>query len=270
MLLNFMIKYKDYKAQRMRNLNPNTYIYKYIPLKYLLLMLENKKLRVDKVSTWEDPYENFFMKEEFYTYASFYQKDISISTEEISKRIYGQSWTLEEESDAMWRIYSCDYCKKCNLEDRKPNLEERAVKVKVKIDSLFSLVYTDDHCMATTSIGEVQYKTVKEIDEWRTNLKNVSIEFPKLSEECLFIKRDSFQHEKEVRIIISEATDKPAKDFLEFDISDIGIFEEYILDPRLNQEDIDSTIKLISDCGVDKTLIKRSILYDFLPQTIKL
>ena len=63
-----------YRTQKMRGLNPNTYVYKYIRLEYLLSMLKDQKLRVDKVSTWEDPYENFFMKEDFYTYASFYKK----------------------------------------------------------------------------------------------------------------------------------------------------------------------------------------------------
>ena len=260
-----MIEYECYKTRRMRGLNPDTYVYKYIRLEYLLSMLRNKKLRVDKVSKWKDPYENFFVKEEFCTYNSFYQRDITISTEEISKRIYGQSWTLKEESDAMWRIYSI------YSEDKKFNLDEMAIKIKVQVRNLFDLVYTEDSCMATTSIGEVQYKTTKEIEEWRNNLRCAKIDFLKFSEECLFMKRDSFQHEEEVRIIISECTEKIAQEFLEFEIPNIGIFEEYILDPRLNnQEDIDNVVKLISECGVEKSLISRSSLYDFFPKKIKL
>lgn len=258
-----MVDYQYFRTQKMRGINPDSYVYKYIRLEYLLSMLKNKKLRVDKVSTWEDPYENFFMKEDFYTYAPFYKKNIPVSTEEISKRLYGQSWTLKEESDAMWRIYS----------SKEGGIEKKAVKVKVNVDSLFDLVYTGDHCMATTSIGKIQYKTANEIEEWRNNLdkKYPPIDFHKFSEECLFMKRDSFQHEEEVRIIISEDTDKPVKDFLEFDIPNIEIFEEFILDPRLiNQEDINKAIQLISDCGVEKGLIKRSILYDFVPKSIKL
>lgn len=258
-----MMDYQYFRTQKMRGINPDTYVYKYIRLEYLLSMLKSKKIRVEQVSTWEDPYENFFMKENFYTYASFYEKNVPVSTEEILKRLYGQSWTLKEESDAMWRIYS----------SKEGGIEKKAVKVKVNVDSLFSLVYTDDHCMATTSIGEIQYKTANEIEEWRNSLigeEQRSIDFPKLSEECLFLKRDSFQHEKEVRIIIYEDTGKPVKDFLEFEIPDIGIFEEYTLDPRLDQSDIDSTIKLISDCGVEESKIIRSTLYDFLPKPIKL
>ena len=40
-------------------------IYKYFPLKYLTPLLQNKLLRVDHTSKWEDVYENFFLKNEF-------------------------------------------------------------------------------------------------------------------------------------------------------------------------------------------------------------
>ena len=69
-----MVDYQYFRTQKMRGINPDSYVYKYIRLEYLLSMLKNKKLRVDKVSTWEDPYENFFIKEDFYTYAPFYKK----------------------------------------------------------------------------------------------------------------------------------------------------------------------------------------------------
>ena len=61
----FMEDFDFYRKKRMNNLDGQAYVYKYIPLKYLLSMLKNKKLRIDKITTWEDPYENFFLKEEF-------------------------------------------------------------------------------------------------------------------------------------------------------------------------------------------------------------
>jgi hypothetical protein len=223
-------------------------------------MLQEKKLRINQVKTWEDPYENFFMKEEFYAYAPHYQKNIPISTEEISERLYGQSWTLNEESDAMWRIYS----------SKEATFMDKAVKVKVKIDSLFSLVYTEDSCMATTSIGQVNYLTAQEIEKWRNNCEEKGFAFPQASKECLFMKRDSFQHEREVRIIVSQASDQPIKEFLEFDIQDISIFEEYVLDPRLEQDDIQSSTEEIVKCGVETDRIRKSNLYEFVPIKINL
>ena len=40
-------------------------IFKYIPLKYLIKMLDDDTLYVNKVATWDDVYENFFLKQRF-------------------------------------------------------------------------------------------------------------------------------------------------------------------------------------------------------------
>lgn len=40
-------------------------IFKYIPLKYLIKMLDDDTLYVNKVATWDDVYENFFLKQTF-------------------------------------------------------------------------------------------------------------------------------------------------------------------------------------------------------------
>lgn len=113
---------EEYRRKKMNGLNGQDYVYKYIKLKHLIPLVENKKLRIDKVSEWDDPYENFFLKSYFYTYASFYERIVQVSTDEIRNRTYGQSWTMIEESDAMWRIYS-----------NKDDIENIAVKVKIKV-----------------------------------------------------------------------------------------------------------------------------------------
>lgn len=253
---------KYYRAERIRGLDPDAYIYKYMRLGYLLSMLQGRKLRINKVKTWEDPYENFFLKEGFFFASPEDKKNIQMHTDDVSERVYGQSWTLKEESDAMWRIYS----------NRKGNVEEKAVKIKVKVDSLFSLVYTEDSCMATTSIGAVKYLTAEAFDGTRKELANcISVlNFGKVIEDCLYMKRDSFGHEEEVRIIISHDTAQEKEEFLEFDIPDISIFEEYVLDPRLDDNELAASIKLITECGVEEEKIRRSDLYDFVPKPINL
>ncbi len=76
-------------------------MYKYIPLKYVLNMLDTKAIRFDNIMKWEDVYENFVDKEDIYL--------INSKCNDIPHSIYfGQSWTVQEESDAMWRIYSPD------------------------------------------------------------------------------------------------------------------------------------------------------------------
>jgi hypothetical protein len=251
-----------FKREKMNGLNGQDYVYKYIPLKYLIPLVVNKKLRIDKVAKWEDPYENFFLKSYFYTYASFYKQIVQVSTDEIRNRTYGQSWTMIEESDAMWRIYS-----------NKDDIENIAVKVKIKIDNLFNIVYTSDECMATTSIGPVNYKTNLDIINWLGNLKNteyLGLEIPKYAKESLFIKRTPFAHEKEVRIIISKDTQTPAEEFLLYDIPDLNVIEDFTLDPRLNEEDEVQITQKLEDIGVDRHKIKKSSLYEFTPVDLRI
>ena len=119
--------------------------------------------------------------------------------------------------------------------------------------------------MATTSIDCVKYKTDEEIFNWMQSLKNIGSNFPKYAEQCLFIKRKPFEHESEVRIIISKDTQKPAESFIEYDIPDIDYIEEFVLDPRLNEERVQEINQQLCDVGVNMDKIKKSKLYEFAP-----
>lgn len=257
----FMDDFDFFRKKRMYNLDGQTYVYKYIPLKYLISMLKNKKLRIDKITTWEDPYENFFLKEEFYTSNHIY-KTIPIGTSEVSERIYGQSWTLKEESDAMWRIYSNINQGICNI----------AVKLKIKVDDLFSLVYTDNSCMATTSIGSVEYKSKGEFNASRNGLaKDASItDITNLIQSCLYIKRDSFSHEEEVRIIVSNDTGTKKLDFLEYDMPNLNVFTELVLDPRVTEEQEKNILEILKKAGMSKEVVRKSDLYVFTPLKVRI
>lgn len=246
-----------FRDKHLRGICKDDYVYKYIPFKYLKAMLQSRTLRINKVLTWEDPYENFFSKSDFNTYSPFYNQNIPVPTQNLIDRIYGQSWTSLEESDAMWRIYS-------NVKD----LDFIAIRLKIKVDNLFNIVYTDDDCMATTSIGRVNYKTDEEIKQWLDNIKynpDIILDFHEYVEDCLFIKREPFSHEEEVRIIICNGTSGTAKDFLEFDIKDLSVFEEFVIEPRLEQDCVELITQRIEKLGINRSKIRKSKLYDFQP-----
>ena len=252
-----MIKHMDsFRDKHLRGICKDDYVYKYIPFKYLKAMLQSRTLRINKVSTWEDPYENFFLKSDFNTFSPFYKQYISFDTQNLIDRTYGQSWTFLEESDAMWRIYS-------NVKD----LDFIAIRLKIKVNNLFNIVYTNNNCMLTTSIGKIDYKTDEEIKQWLDRKDNAGItpNFHKYVEDCLFIKREPFSHEKEVRIIICNGTSGTAKDFLEFDIKDLSIFEEFVIEPRLEQDCVELITHRIEKLGIDRSKIRKSKLYDFQP-----
>ena len=76
-------------------------IYQILPLKYAKLILTNKELRFNNVfKYWDDPYELFLFKQ------NIYFEGTPHIMKDIEKSNYGQCWSLNKDTDAMWRIYS--------------------------------------------------------------------------------------------------------------------------------------------------------------------
>jgi len=83
-------------------LTPETTVYRYLPFESFVAFVEAGRTVLTNINLWDDQWEAILAKvptvndkgeNEFPGY-SFHQD------------IFGQSWTLPEESDAMWRIYS--------------------------------------------------------------------------------------------------------------------------------------------------------------------
>lgn len=206
-----------FKQQKVLNgLDLDKPIYKYIPLKYVLQMLKTKQLYMSKVKDWEDTYENFYLKQDFRV------KGMMLRADHLANQVYGQSWTLQNESDAMWRIYS-------NIK----KINDVAIKVKTTSRKLFDAIYTDDACMATTSIGLVQYLYKNELNKWLKSLNLTGAQdFGKHVVPSMYMKRKPFAHEMEVRPIVF--LDHDAGPGLFYDIDPNLLFDEYVIDPRLD------------------------------------
>src|SRR5208337_1102621 len=80
-------------------------IYRVFPIRWFRDMVETKTMGLARPSRWDDPFENFYLK-----------CKVRLATGEIgslkliASKWYGQCWTKNRESDAMWRIYSPDKC----------------------------------------------------------------------------------------------------------------------------------------------------------------
>ena len=86
------------------NIDPNLSLYRYMSLAQFLSIVENNKIFMNKVKSWEDPWEG-----------PDDQIPVQLENEKIEQHdsfltatTVGQCWTYEKDSDAMWRIYSPD------------------------------------------------------------------------------------------------------------------------------------------------------------------
>lgn len=234
-----------------------TPLYKYFSIENLSYLLKARKLFIDKIEKWDDCYENFFLKCQFSIDGRY------VDAKSLIPGIFGQSWTMKQESDAMWRIYSGN---------------KTGVKIKTNALKLFKVLYVDDECMANTWFGNVKYDTMKNFQTYIEGLisKQSSTEvFQFILPETEFMKRTEFDHEGEFRIVVMLDSNQTKQyqqyERLAYNIIDIDNFiEEICLDPRLTDTEFDSQKQQLENLGVDKNKIVKSKLYDFTPFPISL
>lgn len=254
--------YPKYIKDHMLHMNLNNLndlseipLYKYFSIENLEHLIKNSCLFIDKINeSWEDCYENFFLK------CNFMINDTLSSGDKLISGIFGQSWTTKEESDAMWRIYS---------------KEKTGIKIKTNAFKLFKALYIDDSCMANTWFGKVEYNTM---DNFKTNLdslistNNSSDVFQQILPKTEFMKRNEFEHEAEFRVIIMLDSEqlKGYKQYkrLAYHI-DENFIEEFCLDPRLSEEKFQQYKDKLINLGIKSEIIQ-SKLYNFEPYTFNL
>lgn len=233
----------------------NLHIYKYININNLRFWLQSKRLFWDRVSdSWEDPYENYFLKENFVL-----PDGTPVDASNNIPGVFGQSWTIREETDAMWRIYS--------KEDIDNPRTFYGVRIETTARKLLNVVYVGNASMANTWIGKVRYLSETEINQ---TLDGGVSRFNDTLADSFFNKRNEFDHEWEFRAVTLLDTNTINNTIrykrIAFDIADMDDFiESYILDPRLS----DDKYKLMCDqlvaLGVNPSKIRKSSLYHFDP-----
>lgn len=166
------------------------------------------------------------------------------------KNIYGQCWTLNDETDAMWRIYSKD----CT-----------GVKVKTTIRKLFESFV--ESCQAFQNqycyIGKVNYHTRPDFNNLVSKFEETDGWSPTgiLEAQTFLHKREAFSHENEIRLNSFHWEKNPSSKSFKYECKPNSLFSEIVLDPRLEQEEVITIVEKLSKMGIKKELISQSDLY---------
>ena len=226
-------------------------IHKYIPLRFLLVLLREQKLIFRQVSSWEDPYENFFLKQHFVQPG---HRDPFVSVENLTKGLYGMSWTLQEETDSLWRIYSPD---------------KMSVRISSTVEKLVETVCSEDDKWDVW-VNAVQYKTYEEITEWLGQIKTIKErgQFVEKMNESFFIKRKAFEAEKEYRLVVNYA--EKIRPTVCFNCDPQKLITDILVDPRVNVYEFEAVKASLLYFGVKEERIRKSELYSFQPQKVEM
>jgi len=233
------------KAMRSR------YIYRIVSVERLFELFENRQNVLVKPKKWDDPFENFIlrarMKLQTGQFAQFSFHD----------QFYGQCWTLQTASDAMWRIYSPD---------------RSAVRIRSTIRTVAeSLSLTlGDRAQIQAFIGKVRYLPSKRLSAFASSW------FPgtqrlrsRVSAETLLVKRPAFKHEREVRLLyFQHNTADTVGDLCWYNVNPHAFIDQIMIDPRMPEPDVNTLKKRIQDRTGFRGPILRSLLYAAPPALI--
>ena len=215
-------------------------IYRIMSIERLKQVLRDREISLVKPKKWDDPFENALLKSSFSMSSgektSFLAKD----------SVYGQCWTFNRETDAMWRIYSYDI---------------DGVRVTSTPRKLWNALKNSDPKYANIRafIGKVTYlkKTslltrLGQIDILNSNGSGIA--------ESLLFKRNEFRHEAEVRLIYCGSDGNCSSDYYQVPIDPNLLFDKIFFDPRMDLASYKSEKTLIKKLGY-KGLINKSALY---------
>ncbi|MBS1611414.1 MAG: DUF2971 domain-containing protein [Bacteroidetes bacterium] len=224
-------------------------IYRIFTFERLKQIFSSNALCLVRPSMWDDPFENWLLR------SKFILDDNSEAYFLSNDSFVGQCWSLLEESDAMWRIYSP--CK-------------GGIKVKTTIRKLLlSLINNgieDRENEYSKFIAKVKYLNVDAIkqefqynaDEYiRTNIGQAKTHS---------FKRSEFAHENEVRLLFKKENGV-ANGLYNLSISPNELFDEIVIDPRCKE--IIEVEKQILELGYEGP-VTQSSLYKFMDIEVKI
>lgn len=194
------ISMKNTGIQLDPSLQDDTKLYRYITVSQFISMIENEQIYLTNIQLWEDIWELPTQR---------------LNYKEQLPTLFGQCWSLEGISDALWRIYS-------------PMNEGILIQTSVAKIKSFSEI----------QIGLVApvlyYHNLEEVAEIIKNNKG----YHRLFTQGL-LKRKAFQHEQEVRVITSNdskciSTRAQDNRRIYIQINPRELIEDIVIDPRAN------------------------------------
>lgn len=250
-------------------------LYKYISFSRFIEMIELERLYLTNITLWEDPYESYPIIKSFGDRIPGLVPQIMsgnlVSAIQCStlKSLYAQSWTYDnEESDAMWRIYSQD------------KLGVRiAIQLKDILLNIKEAVFKKNSEDIIINHYKVKYREKFDVKKYMTAGGKGTVFTDK---DIYGLKRIAFEHEKEYRISCSLPINKIFKNEYYHDIEKLAkelnnietppvihyhlplnILKEVLLDPRAPKSHEETFMEYCNKRNFrqKKIVFKKSILY---------
>ena len=227
-------------------------VYRIYALDRFETLLANKLDAVVTPTKWADPFEDFFLER---TEVMDQVSGTTVPLRNLAGDWHGQCWSLNEDTDAMWRIYSPD-----------PNTMP-GVKVRTTVQKVFNNLKASGSTIPYLQffVGKVDYASETDIRQFMGKLTFSDIAMGGQGDrfaDLLCIKRTAFEHEAEIRLLFQDIEPRRGSNgVFQFPLDANLVFEDVVLDPRLNDADAAALNPKLENAGCTLP-ISRSPLYE--------
>ncbi|WP_296201786.1 hypothetical protein [uncultured Hyphomicrobium sp.] len=240
---------------RLENADLDQFIYRIYPLDRFKTLLTSKEDALVNPTRWQDPFEDFFLER---TRVMDDLTGAPIPLKNLAEDWYGQCWSFNRDTDAMWRIYSPD----------------PTVAVGVKARTTIRKLFENISAIGSPSpelqffVGRVAYLEENQITSMMNELTFADVAIGGQGDrfaDLLCMKRTAFQHESELRLLFQdvEFPNQPKRGVagvFRYPLDAATVFEEVVLDPRLEDPDVTRITQELRAAGCTIS-INRSPLY---------
>jgi len=220
----------------------NQPIYRIIPCRIFEEMLIEQKNYLRKPKKWNDPFENFILN------ATGVLPDGEEATFSFRDSQYGQCWSLDKDSEAVWRVFCPD---------------GKGVQLETTVNKLYKSLSEQTDTLSSF-IGKVSYHKK---DTLLKKGKTIYLTSDGIGiASTLLFKRIEFSYEKEIRLIYMRNNNKNAQnicwgDTISYPIVPNDLFNQVVLDPRMNDCEFQEWKMKFKELRMEETKIIQSDLY---------
>jgi hypothetical protein len=215
-------------------------VYRYMKLGKFFKLFNERQNVLSLPSKWDDPFENFILNAKV--------KGSDENLLEFRNHVYGQCWTVERRSDALWQIF-------CG---RGEGVRIRSTLRKLGATFSRNLSHTERH---HAFLGKVKYLSDKRLYRTARSIFVNGVD-PGRVARSLLIKRNVFRHEAEVRLVCRVTSGEPAKDGLfPYPVDPHELIDQVMIDPRFKPAEASELKRKIKDRTGYKGDLWYSLLY---------
>jgi len=235
-----------------KQLQLRPYLHRIELLDRFFQILDNKEIVMVQPKCWTDPMENIIFNARIIKNGMPFKHP-------AKDKIYGQCWSYDEDSYALWQIYTI------KPDDNGITQRHPGVRITTHLDRLNQL---SDNNNGDFYYGVVDYLTQKDLLQLPKNKEYIKcLQSDEINDEhvqSLLLKRKSYKYENEVRLLSipdKSLIDTKNERICRIKIAPLEFISSVRLDPSLNPKKFkDLKEKIVDQYGFKPTAVTQSSL----------